>query len=89
MKTMNLVIAALAIGSLTSCINNVEDIKVDGGAVKNSFLSSYSTAGKNLKINLTDAPNENLKSVVVNIKSILLKAGGKKKLISYQLPYFF
>lgn len=45
----------------------------DDNSVPTTSLSSFSKSGYNFSLHLTDAPNDNLLEVVVNIKRVLLK----------------
>lgn len=69
MKTLikNTVLPAMML--LASCTPLVE---YDFDAYQSGVLASYPSSG-NFRLSLTDAPNDNLKSVFVNIKSVELK----------------
>lgn len=55
---------------LVSC-NQV--VQYDFDSYQSGILASYPSSGKNFRLSLTDAPNDNLASVFVNIKSVELK----------------
>lgn len=55
---------------MVSCTPLVE---YDFDPYQSGVLASYPTSSGNFRLSLTDAPNDNLKSVFVNIKSVELK----------------
>ncbi len=77
MKTKSWILG-LGIMVLGSCqVENIDNpIEQDSSGASGIILSKYSESGNNFFVSLTDAPNEELSKVYVNIKEVLLKVGG-------------